>query len=135
MALVAISAGPRLVWLARRGLSAAGRRRGAPRALRLFFFSIFYLFLLFLVLVVERVAHIAGSSERGWREVNEHDHASRQDERSGRGDGVVLTPEQARSRRARNIAIGVTIALLVVLFYAVTRREARRRRRQSDDLT
>ncbi len=35
-------------------------------------------------------------------------------------DGVVLTPEQERSRRARNIAIGVTIALLAILFYAVT---------------
>ncbi len=35
-------------------------------------------------------------------------------------DGVVLTPEQARSRRARNIAIGVAIALLAVLFYAIT---------------
>jgi hypothetical protein len=38
----------------------------------------------------------------------------------GAGDGVVLTPQEARSRRARNIAIGVTVALLVVLFYAVT---------------
>jgi len=36
------------------------------------------------------------------------------------GPGVVLTEEQARSRRARNIAIGATIALLTVLFYAVT---------------
>jgi hypothetical protein len=36
------------------------------------------------------------------------------------GPGVVLTEEQARSRRARNIAIGATIALLAVLFYAVT---------------
>jgi hypothetical protein len=35
-------------------------------------------------------------------------------------DGIVLTPEQARSRRARNVAIGVTVALLVVLFYALT---------------
>ncbi|MEK4033436.1 hypothetical protein WOC76_16955 [Methylocystis sp. IM3] len=35
-------------------------------------------------------------------------------------DGVVLTPEQERSRRARNIAIGVTVALLAVLFYAIT---------------
>jgi hypothetical protein len=34
--------------------------------------------------------------------------------------GVVLTEEQARSRRARNVAIGVTIAFLAVLFYAVT---------------
>jgi hypothetical protein len=36
------------------------------------------------------------------------------------GPGVVLTEQQARSRRARNIAIGATIALLAVLFYAVT---------------
>ncbi|BDV33274.1 MULTISPECIES: hypothetical protein [Methylocystis] len=35
-------------------------------------------------------------------------------------EGVVLTPEQARSRRARNIAIAVTVALLAVLFYALT---------------
>jgi hypothetical protein len=35
-------------------------------------------------------------------------------------DGVTLTPEQARSRRARNIAIGVTVALLAGLFYAIT---------------
>jgi hypothetical protein len=34
--------------------------------------------------------------------------------------GVVLTPEQARSRRARNIAIGITVALLAALFYALT---------------
>lgn len=34
--------------------------------------------------------------------------------------GVVLTQEQQQSRRARNIAIGVTVALLVALFYAVT---------------
>lgn len=31
-----------------------------------------------------------------------------------------LTPEQARSRRARNIAIGLAIGFMVVLFYAVT---------------
>jgi hypothetical protein len=35
-------------------------------------------------------------------------------------DGVVLTPDQQRGRRARNIAIGVGVALLVVLFYAIT---------------
>lgn len=35
-------------------------------------------------------------------------------------EGVALTPEQERSRRARNIAIGITVALLAVLFYAVT---------------
>ncbi len=42
----------------------------------------------------------------------------RKDERAE--DGVVLTPEQERSRRARNIAIGITVALLAVLFYAIT---------------
>ena len=33
---------------------------------------------------------------------------------------VVLTPEQLRARRRRNVAIGITIGLLAVLFYAVT---------------
>jgi hypothetical protein len=35
-------------------------------------------------------------------------------------EGVVLTQEQAKSRRARNIAIGVAVALFVALFYFVT---------------
>ena len=35
-------------------------------------------------------------------------------------DGVKLTPQQLRNRRLRNIAIGVCIGLLAVLFYAVT---------------
>jgi predicted nucleic acid-binding Zn ribbon protein len=35
-------------------------------------------------------------------------------------EGTVLSPEQKRARRARNIAIGVGVSLLVVLFYAVT---------------
>lgn len=39
---------------------------------------------------------------------------------NGPEDGVTLTPEQERSRRARNLAIGVTVALLVVMFYAIT---------------
>jgi hypothetical protein len=41
-------------------------------------------------------------------------------DRERQADGVVLTPEQQRGRRARNIAIGVGVALLVVLFYAIT---------------
>ena len=32
----------------------------------------------------------------------------------------VLTPEQIRSRRARNIAIGLAVGALCVIFYAVT---------------
>jgi hypothetical protein len=32
----------------------------------------------------------------------------------------MMTPEQARSRRARNLALCLTIGGLVVLFYAVT---------------
>lgn len=31
-----------------------------------------------------------------------------------------LTPEQAKSRRSRNIAIGFSVVFLVVLFYVVT---------------
>ncbi|WP_035714724.1 hypothetical protein [Azorhizobium doebereinerae] len=35
-------------------------------------------------------------------------------------DGVVLTPEQLRRRRARSIAIASVLGFLVVLFYVVT---------------
>ena len=35
-------------------------------------------------------------------------------------DRIVLTPEQKRSRNQRNVAIGVAIGFLVLLFYAVT---------------
>lgn len=34
--------------------------------------------------------------------------------------GIVLTPEQLRSRRNRNIAIGLAVGFCVVLFYVVT---------------
>ena len=34
--------------------------------------------------------------------------------------GLVLTPAQARSRRARNVAIGLLVGGLVVLFYVIT---------------
>jgi hypothetical protein len=37
-----------------------------------------------------------------------------------KSDGVVLTPQQQRSRRARNVAIGIAVALLVALVYALT---------------
>jgi hypothetical protein len=32
----------------------------------------------------------------------------------------MLTPEQARSRRARNLAISLTIGALAILFYGIT---------------
>ncbi|MCG5234162.1 hypothetical protein [Xanthobacter oligotrophicus] len=35
-------------------------------------------------------------------------------------EGVVLTPEQLRRRRARNIAIASVLGFLAVLFYVVT---------------
>ncbi|MCV0428270.1 MAG: hypothetical protein K5905_22670 [Roseibium sp.] len=35
-------------------------------------------------------------------------------------EGVKLTPEQAKKRRSRSIAIAVVLAALVVLFYVVT---------------
>lgn len=34
--------------------------------------------------------------------------------------GIVLTPEQKKSRRQRNVAIGVAIGFFVLLFYVVT---------------
>ncbi len=34
--------------------------------------------------------------------------------------GIVLTPEQTRSRRARNIAIGLSVGFFALLFYAIT---------------
>ena len=41
------------------------------------------------------------------------------DERSS-DDGVVLTAEQKRRRRARSIAIGLALGALALLFYIVT---------------
>jgi hypothetical protein len=38
----------------------------------------------------------------------------------GPGTGIRLTPEQQRARRARSIAIAVSLGVLVVLFYIVT---------------
>jgi hypothetical protein len=35
-------------------------------------------------------------------------------------DGIVLTEEQKRARRRRNIAIAVALGALVLLFYVVT---------------
>lgn len=35
-------------------------------------------------------------------------------------EGVVLTPEQTRRRRARNIAIASVLGFLALLFYLVT---------------
>jgi hypothetical protein len=36
------------------------------------------------------------------------------------GRGVTLTPQQLKSRRQRNIAIGLAIGFFVLLFYVVT---------------
>ncbi len=35
-------------------------------------------------------------------------------------DGVVLSPEEQRRRRARSVALGLVLAGLVLLFYVVT---------------
>lgn len=37
-----------------------------------------------------------------------------------RDEGVVLTDAQKRARRSRSIAIAVTLAALVILFYMIT---------------
>lgn len=34
--------------------------------------------------------------------------------------GIVLTQQQLRSRRARNIAIGLAIAAFMLIFYVIT---------------
>ena len=39
---------------------------------------------------------------------------------SGEETRIVLSPKQIRSRRNRNIAIGLAIGFLVLLFYVVT---------------
>ncbi len=39
---------------------------------------------------------------------------------AGVEDGVRLTPEQIRRRRARSIAIGLALGALVILLWAVT---------------
>lgn len=39
---------------------------------------------------------------------------------SSNEEGVVLTPEQLRRRRARNIAIASVLGFLAILFYVVT---------------
>ena len=38
----------------------------------------------------------------------------------GRPAPLALTPEQIRGRRARNVAIGICVALFALLFYVVT---------------
>lgn len=43
----------------------------------------------------------------------------RNDDRDDR-EGVVLTPEERRRQRVRNIAIGVALGSLFVLFYILT---------------
>jgi hypothetical protein len=42
------------------------------------------------------------------------------DDRGDRSDGIVLTEEQKRRRRARSVAIALVLGGLVLLFYAVT---------------
>ena len=34
--------------------------------------------------------------------------------------GIILTPEQIKRRRQRNLAIGLAVGFLVLLFYVVT---------------
>jgi hypothetical protein len=57
---------------------------------------------------------MAAHGNGGLKMVEEEPNAPRED------GGIVLTKEQARSRAARNIAIGLAVALFAALFYAVT---------------
>ena len=42
------------------------------------------------------------------------------DDRGDRSNGIVLTEEQKRRRRARSVAIALVLGGLVLLFYAIT---------------
>ncbi|MEM8811514.1 MAG: hypothetical protein AAGF59_02770 [Pseudomonadota bacterium] len=42
------------------------------------------------------------------------------DEKQSPDGGIDLTPDQARRRRSRSIAIGLSLFALVVIFYIVT---------------
>ncbi|MFG1357402.1 hypothetical protein [Xanthobacter pseudotagetidis] len=42
------------------------------------------------------------------------------EQKAGDEEGVVLTPEQVRRRRARNVAIATVLGFLAILFYVVT---------------
>lgn len=54
-------------------------------------------------------------------ETEKHDPNEAHDpQRANVTEYVTLTPEQKRRRRARSIAIAVTLAALCVLFYVVT---------------
>lgn len=46
--------------------------------------------------------------------------ADKKNPRPPQEEGVVLTPEQLRRRRARNIAIASVLGFLALLFYVVT---------------
>ena len=39
---------------------------------------------------------------------------------SDRPSGIRLTPEQEKRRRARNLALGLSIGFLALLFYVIT---------------
>jgi hypothetical protein len=47
------------------------------------------------------------------------DNDNERNDRESEG-GIVLTEQQLRRRRARNIAIALALGVLVALFYAVT---------------
>ena len=83
-------------------------------AQRLFGFSILYLFIVFAALLIEARLFVAMDAERHGDPMGE--------ERAT----VVLSKEQARSRRTRSIAIALALGALVILFYAVTLVKGRR---------
>ncbi len=74
-------------------------------AKKLFGFSIFYLFAIFSALLIDRL----GGRADVWR-----------CGRLAMIELVKLTEAQKKSRRGRNIALGLVLAGLVILFYAIT---------------
>ena len=108
--VVAVATGAAIVALA---LRVRAERQGHAASKQMFAFSILYLFLLFAMLLVDRLSARAVRPFRGMTTsavMNEDKPET----------GIKLTEQQLRARRARSIAIAVSLGVLVVLFYIVT---------------
>jgi len=95
--IVAVTTGAAIIALA---LRVRAERQGYAASKQMFAFSILYLFLLFAMLLADR---LSGGVFGHFAET-----------------GIKLTERQQRARRARSIAIAVSLGVLAVLFYIVT---------------
>ena len=120
--IVALATGAIMIVMACR---VRGERQGHRASKQMFAFSILYLFLLFAMLLVDKMAAGLFGSGRHDRRLAMNDSKKPPplppSIRGWAGEtGIRLTEQQLRARRARSIAIAVSLGLLVVLFYIVT---------------